>query len=130
MMSEEQNRLAMTKPSIGDFWTEMIFVPYFIVVDVDPSNDEYTVLCAFDHKGAKNARATKDDHYYFDYTKHSIVNKEWIEDLVQYSSKTGFVADVRNNKKTLCLVQEWREANGRTEDDWLSWMMDFYGMKV
>jgi hypothetical protein len=107
--SKEANQEALDHPQVGDYWHEM-FCPYFLIVDI--LGDKYTVLCAFPNdKVAQDARISGKDTWQFDYTKHSVVNKEWIKETVSYNNIPGFVADVVRNDKMLAVVAEWREAN-------------------
>lgn len=108
--SKELNQDAVDNPQVGDYWQER-FCPYFVVVDIQ--DDNYTVLCAFpSDKVAQMARIdNKDGTWQFDYTKHSVVTKEWIKKTVSYNSIPGFVADVVRSSKMLAIAAEWREAN-------------------
>ncbi len=107
--SKEANRRGVDDPQVGDYWHEM-FCPYFLVVDVN--GDRYTVLCALPNDDvAQMARIMGKDTWQFDYSKHSVVTKEWIKKKVSYNSIPGFVADLVNSDKMQAVVKEWREAN-------------------
>jgi hypothetical protein len=107
--SKELNQEALDHPQVGDYWHER-FCPYFLIVDI--LGDKYTVLCGFpDDEVAQMARIIGEDNWQFDYSKHSVVTKEWIKDKVTYDTIPGFVADVVRSDKMLSVVKEWREAN-------------------
>ncbi len=109
-----ENQVALDNPMVGDYWNEM-FCPYFLIVHI--SGDKYTVLCAFPEDSLNNKETlcarifNKDDTWSWDYTKHSVVTKEWITKTVTYGSIPGFVADVWRSEKQLQVVEEWREVN-------------------
>ena len=113
------NHESLLKPSAGDYWNEM-FCPYFIVVEADHDNDNYTVLScmggpnSFNRKEEPNARVEHSDGWSFDYSKSMIVNRAWMERAVRYDTIDGFVADVVNSEKTRSIVAEWREYKRQT----------------
>ena len=113
---EEQklkNAEALANPKFGDYWHEM-FCPYFFVVNVN--GNDITVLSflggphSHDRKDEPNARIdNKDNTWSVDPSKYMVVNREWIEKTVKYSSIDGFVADVVNSQKTNAIANEWRD---------------------
>jgi hypothetical protein len=109
------NKQALALPQPGDYWQEM-FCPYFLVVAVNPKQDQYTVLScmggpkSYSRKEEINARIdNKDNTWSFDYSKHMVVDRAWIEKAVKYGSIDGFVADVmRSGEKSTLIVKEWK----------------------
>lgn len=106
------NYNALENPQVGDYWTERIYCPYFLVVNVQ--GPKITVLSClggehtFNRKHEPNARVENADNTWsFDYSKSMIVNREWMERAVKYGSIEGFVADVQRNEKTLKIAEEW-----------------------
>ena len=101
---ESANRKALDNPIPGDYWHEM-FCPYFLVTQVD--GDMITVLPCF---GKDSARKEVDSNSWeFDYSKHMIVDKEWIAKTVKYQTIENFVADVvRGSDKLNKVVEEWK----------------------
>lgn len=106
--AKEVNQDAMDHPQVGDYWHER-FCPYFVVVDVQ--GDAITILCAIPDKVAQNARIAGNDFWTLDYTKHSVVDKNWIQKTVSYNNIPGFVADVVRSDKMKAVAEEWRETN-------------------
>ena len=114
--SKDVNQVAVDEPQVGDYWSER-FCPYFLIVDV--TGDNYTVLIAFpktqfdksdiDWQCAKMDAG--DNKWCFDYTKHTVVTKEWLKQKVSYNSIPGFCADVIRYGNDSRMVEEWREAN-------------------
>ena len=107
------NREALKNPKPGDYWQEM-FCPYFIVTAV--SGNDITVLScfggpnSFSRKDETNAKVdNKDGTWSFDYSKHMVVDREWIEKAVKYSTIDNFVADVVRSEKKLVIVKEWKQ---------------------
>ena len=112
---QSMNKQASALPQPGDYWHERC-CPYFLVVAVDPKHDQYTVLSclggpnSFNRKDELNARISVDSgHWAFDYSKHMVVNRAWIERTVKYDSIDGFVADVVRNERKLEIVKEWKQ---------------------
>lgn len=105
---KQMNKQAWAEPQVGDYWHEK-FCPYFLIVDIQ--GDIYTVLCANDDPVAQNAKISDNVSWSFDYSKHSVVNKDWIRKTVKYDSNNGFVADVVHSEKMLGIIDEWRRAN-------------------
>ena len=102
---EELNKTAMGLPEPGDYWHER-FCPYFLVVASNPMQNRYTILSCISEP---NARISGNDGWSFDYSKHQVVDHEWIEQHVTYSSIPGFVADVvRGSDKLNSVVKEWK----------------------
>ena len=101
---QTRNQRAITDPKAGDFWHEM-FCPYFLVVDV--RDDKIGILSCISEPKAKIDN--KDGTYSFDYSKTQYVDRTFIEKKVTYESISGFVADVRNSKKSIEIVSEWRD---------------------
>jgi len=107
--SKELNQAALDNPQVGDYWSERM-CPYFLVVDVQGA--DYTILCAFPNdKVAQMARVIGTDTWEFDYSKHSVVSKDWIKKTVCYTSIPGFVADVARNEKMRAIAEEWAGVN-------------------
>jgi len=112
--SKELNQEALDNPQVGDYWHER-FSPYFLVVAV--KGEKITVLScvggpnSFNRKHELNARINNllADSWSFDYSKHMVVDKEWIKKMVTYSSIPGFVADVVRGTKMIDIVEEWRQ---------------------
>ena len=104
---KQLNQQAWDNPQVGDYWHEM-FCPYFLIVDIQ--GDAYTVLCTINDPDTQNAKIDGVDSWEFDYSKYSVVTKDWIQRKVKYISIDGFVADVVRNK-SFGAVLEWREAN-------------------
>ena len=106
------NEQALENPQAGDYWQEM-FCPYFLVVKV--KGDAITVLScmmenSYTHPNELNARIdNKDGPWSFDYSKHFVVDKHWLEKTVKYSSIPGFVADVVRGEKMKRIVKEWKD---------------------
>lgn len=109
---DAENQRALNNPQPGDYWNEM-FCPYFIVVDV--KGNRYTVLScmggpdSWDRKDEPNAKIDMKDGWGLDYSKSMIVDRAWIERAVKYKDFDGFVADVVRSKKTIAIVDEWRD---------------------
>jgi hypothetical protein len=114
---EAQQRLnqeALDNPKPGDYWNEM-FCPYFIITAV--SGKDITVLScfggpnSFSRKDEINAKIdNKDGTWSFDYNKHMVVDRAWVEKAVKYESFNGFVADVaRDREKMMSVVKEWKQ---------------------
>lgn len=100
-MNDELNQEAFDNPRPGDYWTERVFTPIFLVVRV--KGEEITVLDASD-------RIIGETHWHFDYAKSKVVNKEWMEKLVKYWNVPGFAFDVkRGNSQMLQIVEEWKQ---------------------
>ncbi len=103
--NDTKNRYAMTNPSPGDYWHEMMS-PYFLIVDV--RGDKITILnCMAGYKST--ARVNDRDGWYFDFSKTMVVDKKWIKKAVKYSTIDAFVADVVSTDATKQIVVEWRE---------------------
>jgi hypothetical protein len=96
-ISKNNNQLALDNPQVGDYWNER-FCPYFLVVAVR------------DDKHEPNARImnTDDMTWSFDYSKHMVVNREWMAKAVKYSSIDGFCADVVREGMS-GVVEEWKQ---------------------
>jgi len=114
--SKELNQSALDEPQVGDFWLERMFCPYFIIVKADNTKGIYTVLSCLggahtvNRKHEPDARIdNKDNTWCFDYSKHMIVDREWIKKAVTYSSIAGFVADVTRSDRNMAVVKEWRQ---------------------
>lgn len=113
---QSMNKQASVLPQPGDYWHER-FCPYFLVVAVNPKQDQYTVLScfggpnSFSRKDEINAKVDNKDHTWsFDYSKHMVVDRAWIEKAVKYGSIDGFVADVaRDREKMMSIVKEWKQ---------------------
>jgi hypothetical protein len=106
---KELNQLALKTPKVGDYWTERFFIPYFLVVKTDHVKNQYTVLsCIGENKANID---NKDGTWSFDYTRHQVVDRDWIKDKVTYSTNNlNFVADVRRDEeKSLKVVDEWKK---------------------
>lgn len=99
------NKTAMELPEPGDYWHEM-FCPYFLVVTSNPMKNQYTILSCISEP---NARIHGKESWSFDYSKHQVVDHEWIEKHVTYGSIPGFVADVRRSDKYVSIVKEWKQ---------------------
>jgi hypothetical protein len=97
-------------PQIGDTWWEMS-VMYFIVVAINLSNGNYTVLSCFSDDDVMKAKVeNRDGTWSFDYSKHSLVTKDWISKTVHYTAlPSQFVAHVRRSESNMRVVNEWRE---------------------
>lgn len=105
----ETNQAAIENPQIGDYWHER-FCPYFVIVDI--IGDKYIILCAWDYKDeARNARVDLSSGWYWDYSKHSVVTKEWLYARVIYDDIPDFVADVVRSDKWKLVAKEWKEEN-------------------
>jgi hypothetical protein len=112
-ISKNNNQLALDNPQVGDYWNER-FCPYFLVVAV--RDDKITVLSclggehSFNRKHEQNARImnTDDMTWSFDYSKHMVVNREWMAKAVKYSSIDGFCADVVREGMS-GVVEEWKQ---------------------
>ena len=104
---QELNKTAMDLPSPGDYWQEM-FCPYFLVVASTPAKNQYTILSCISEP---NARTQNNDGktWSFDYSKHQVVDRAWIEKHVTYGSIPGFVANVIRNDKFKSIVKEWKQ---------------------
>ena len=110
------NQDGIDNPQVGDYWHEM-FSPYFLVVDV--TGDQITVLSCLSPPGTDRAKRgepfarimNKDDTWCFDYSKHFVVDREWIKDAVTYSYSTGFVADLVRGGGIVECVKEWHDEN-------------------
>lgn len=101
------NQAAMSNPRPGDYWHER-FCPYFLVVQV--KGDKITVLNCVPNYGTSARQDVDRDYWEFDYSKAIEVDRIWIENLVQYNTISGFVADVvRNGDKHLSIVNEYIE---------------------
>lgn len=102
---ESLNESALKNPKVGDYWHER-FCPYFQVVRVQ--GDQITVLSAL--SGGINARVAVDDNSWaWDYDKHMVVDRAWIEKTVKYGNIVGFVADAARSPKLQSMADEWRE---------------------
>jgi hypothetical protein len=93
------NQQCLDHPQPGDYWTERVFFPYFLVVRVD--GDKITVLDAVD-------RIIHRDDWEFDYSKHKIVDRAWMNAKVSYSSG-GFAADCRRSETFNGIIEEWKQ---------------------
>ena len=109
---KQTNQEALDNPQVGDYWNEM-FCPYFLVVAV--RDDKITVLSclgglqSFNRKDELNAQImNKDNTWSFDYSKHIVVDRNWMTKAVKYSSIDGFCADVFRNGMTK-VVEEWKQ---------------------
>jgi hypothetical protein len=102
---QELNKTALGLPEPGDYWHEM-FCPYFLVVASNPAKNQYTILSCISEP---NAKVNCKDGWSFDFSKHQIVNHEWIEKQVTYGSIPGYVADVRRSDKFKSIVREWKQ---------------------
>ena len=112
-MSDQKNQEAVDNPQVGDYWSER-FCPYFLVVKV--KGDDITVLScvggpqSFNRKDELNARIDNGDNTWsMDYSKHMVVDREWIKKLVSYGSIPGFCADVVRYGQASAMVREWKE---------------------
>lgn len=105
-MDDLANQNAVDNPEPGDYWHEM-FCPYFMVVKVD--GDDITILSCMDRNDPLHYAKVdnKDGTWSFDYAKHMVVDKDWIQDKVTYKSIPGFVATVSKGHDKL--VDEWKE---------------------
>ena len=108
----EANQRALDDPQPGDYWHEM-FCPYFLVVHV--AGTEITILSCLggpqshSRKHEPNARIDfPDGSWSFDYSRHMVVDRAWMEHTVRYSSFDGFVADVAPARH-VDVVDEWRD---------------------
>ena len=103
---------AANYPQIGDTWWEMGMMKY-IIVAINFANGVYTILSCFPDDGVLNAKVdNKDGTWSFDYSKHSIVTKEWISKTVHYTDlQSQFVANVRRSDSNMRIVKEWRDFN-------------------
>lgn len=112
MIDNASNEAAIRAPTVGDFWLERVFTPYFLVV-AKKSDTEFVVLSCLggrgDRKDEPNARVVERDSWYFDYSKSMVVDLAWMERAVKYGNIDGFCASVRNDQKTRVIVGEWRE---------------------
>jgi len=99
-MNDLLNQEALDNPQVGDYWSERVFCPYFLVVKVD--GDKITILNGFD-------RIIHKYTWEFDYSKHQVVDRQWMIDKVTYKSNTGFVAEVIRKEKFLSIVEEWKQ---------------------
>ena len=105
------NRMALQKPEVGDFWFEMVFCPYFLVVQV--KGDAITVLSCLGGKPYHrpkeiNARVDNGNGTWsFDYDK--TMDRAWMEEIVKYSTMDNFVADVTRCGSTSRMYLEWIE---------------------
>ena len=114
--SKDANQDAIDAPQVGDYWSEM-YCPYFLIVDV--TGDNYTVLIGFPKtrfdKSGVDWQCAKmdagDNKWCFDYTKHTVVTKEWLKQQVSYNSIPGFYADVQRYGSEMGMVKEWLEEN-------------------
>ena len=102
---QELNKTAMGLPEPGDYWHER-FCPYFLVVASNPMQNRYTILSCI---SAPNAKVDGTDGWTFNYSKHQVVDHEWIENHVTYGSIPGFVADVVRSDKMKSVVREWKQ---------------------
>lgn len=100
------NHLALNDPMVGDYWTERVFHPYFLVVQVN--GDKITVLDGRD-------RIQEPDGWMFDFNKAIIVNKAWMEKYVKYGSIPGFIAYVTRNENILKVANKWNELHDKGE---------------
>jgi hypothetical protein len=115
--AQKLNETALANPQPGDYWQEM-FCPYFVVTAV--AGDDITVLScfggpnSFSRKNETNAKVdNKDGTWSFDYSKHMVVDREWMRRAVRYESIDGFVADVIRNDKFKTVVKEWKQFNAQ-----------------
>ena len=110
--SKELNQDGIDNPQVGDYWQER-FCPYFFVVDVK-GNDITVLSCiggpdSLNRKYDINAKIdNKDGTWSLDYTKHMLVDRDWIRDLVTYKSIPGFCADVVRKGPDSPIAVEWR----------------------
>lgn len=111
--SIEYNQDAVNNPQIGDYWQER-FSPYFFVVDVN-GNDITVLSCVGgpDSRNRKHEINAKIEHpedstWSLDYSKHMVVDKDWIKELVMYKSIHGFCADVVRKGPNSIIAVEWR----------------------
>jgi hypothetical protein len=108
MTQDQINQQSLSDPQPGDFWHER-FSPYFLIVE-KIAQDRFHVLSYLQREGEPCARrAVGTDHWEFDYSKHFAVDIPWIQQLVRYPSRSGFVADVVRTRRTLNMVDEWRQ---------------------
>jgi hypothetical protein len=112
MKTKDENQYALDNPKPGDMWVERIFTVYFIVVSV--KDDKITVLSCLPEQpyriGEQCAKVdNKDGTYSFDYSKHMVVNKAWMERTVKYNSSSGFCAEASFGPNTLAIANEWKE---------------------
>ena len=115
--AQELNKTALENPQPGDYWNEM-FCPYFIVVNVN--GWDITVLScmggpkSYNRKDEVNAKIdNRDGTWSFDYSKHMVVDRAWMEKAVRYERIDGFVADVHRNDKFKSIVKEWKQAQAQ-----------------
>lgn len=99
-MNDTLNQEAIDHPQVGDYWTERVFCPYFLVVKVD--GFKITILDAFD-------RIIHKDTWEFDYSKHKVVDREWMKSKVTYQHSSGFVANVIRRERYLGIVDKWKQ---------------------
>ena len=99
-MNDILNQEALDNPQVGDYWSERVFCPYFLVLKVE--GDKITIL-----NGSN--RIVHKDTWEFDYAKHQVVDRQWMKDKVTYKSSIGFVAEVIRKDKFLAIVDEWKQ---------------------
>ena len=113
--SKELNVEALFNPQPGDYWQEM-FCPYLVVVAVKGS--AITVLScmggpqSYSRKHELNAKIEYplDNSWGFDYTKHMVVDYNWMKKAVTYGITDGFVADVVRSESSKRIAEEWKAA--------------------
>ncbi len=107
------NMQSLENPRVGDMWREM-GIPYFLVVGVD--GDQIKIISFINTKdGILNSKVIVDAYSWeIDYSKYTVVNKEWISKVVKYSTMDAFVADVDNTVTTQKLVQEFNDYQSKT----------------
>lgn len=89
---EMLNYEALDNPRSGDYWHER-FVPYVYVLDVE--GDNLTILNFIkSNTDLPCAYIDKVDWWEMDFTKSAKVTKQWLKDLVMYTSRDNFMADV------------------------------------
>ena len=112
MTTKEENQAAIDNPKPGDCWVELYCIIYFIVVAV--KEDKITVLSCLPEtpyrKGEQCAKIDNGDGTYsFDYSKHMVVNRAWMERTVKYSTANDFCAAVSFGLNTIRIAEEWKE---------------------
>lgn len=96
---EVKNYEAVANPRARDYWHER-FLPYIYVLDVD--GDSLTILNFLkSNKELPYAYIDKGDWWEMDFTKSVKVTREWLKDLVMYSTRKGFAAEVVYRPKYL-----------------------------
>jgi hypothetical protein len=103
--SKELNQDGVDNPQVGDYWHER-FCPYFCVVEVN--GKDITVLSCLSSCNINAKIDNKDGTWSLDYTKHMVVDRDWIRDLVTYKSIPGFCADVVRKGPNSTIAVEWR----------------------